>query len=231
MADRIGGFFISFEGGDGTGKSTQIARLADKLRADGFDVLTTREPGGTEGAEALRRIILSGEARDAGGAELEALLFAAARADHLDAVIRPALAAGRVVVTDRFHDSTRIYQGLQGVDVRFIERLERVTLAGTIPNLTIVLDLPAEAARSRVAARTANDRADRFERDDLATHEARRQGFLTLAIAHAERCVLVDGGGSTNAVAKEIAFIVEERFAVRALERNRAGTASNQAIS
>ena len=141
------GKFITFEGGEGAGKSTQAALLANKLESLGLSVLLTREPGGSPGAEIIRHVLLSGAAKPL-GAEAEAMLFAAAREDHVRCTIEPALAAGKWVVCDRFADSTRVYQGALGnVDERLIKGLERVSIGDLVPNLTFVLDVPVDAAR------------------------------------------------------------------------------------
>ena len=138
------GFFITFEGGEGAGKSTQIRLLADTLRERGYEVLVTREPGGSPGAEAVRHVLLSGAA-ESFGPEMEALLFAAARADHVEQVIRPAVERGLTVLCDRFLDSTRVYQGVTGnLDPTFIAAVERVAINAMMPDLTIVLDLSPE---------------------------------------------------------------------------------------
>lgn len=214
----VSGFFITFEGGEGTGKSTQIARLAEHLRSRGIDVVTTREPGGSEGAEALRHILLSGAAKSFEEADMEAVLFAAARADHVSTLIRPALEEGWIVICDRFHDSTRVYQGLGGTDPALIDLLEEATLDGLRPDLTIVLDVPAEVGLRRAAARRSGGLADRFEIEALSVHEVRRTGFLDLADAEPQRCVVVDGSRPVEEISKEIAFIVEDRLDSRRRE-------------
>lgn len=147
------GLFVTFEGGEGAGKSTQIRRLAEALRARGHDVLLTREPGGSPGAEAVRHVLLSGAA-EAFGTRMEAILFAAARNDHVEEIIRPALAGGKVVLCDRFMDSSRVYQGVTGnLESEFIEALQRVAVNGIVPDCTLVLDLPAEAGLERARRR------------------------------------------------------------------------------
>jgi dTMP kinase len=208
------GRFITFEGGDGAGKSTQIRRLAARLGEAGKSVVTTREPGGTPLAEAVRQVILSGNAR-AFGAEGEALLFGAARADHVEKLIRPALNAGQWVLSDRFYDSTHVYQGLAGgVDEKLLAALDRVTVGRTRPNLTIILDLPAETGLGRLAARQAAAGAapDRFEGDALALHQRRRQAFLEIAAREPERCAVVDASRTEEEVADEIWRIVSARL-------------------
>jgi dTMP kinase len=215
------GRFITFEGGEGAGKSTQVSRLCARLRARGLIALSTREPGGTPRAERLRALILSGGAR-ALGPEGEALLFAAARMDHLDVVIRPALARGEWVACDRFMDSTRAYQGRLG-DLRpeMIASLERVTLDGTRPDLTLILDLPAEIGLARAAARRGGGAADRFEAEGLDSHHALREAFLEIARREPERCVVIDAAQSPDVVEEAIWDAVESRLEPRAAERGR----------
>jgi dTMP kinase len=190
----MAGRFITFEGGEGAGKSTQIRLLAERLRLLGKEVVATREPGGTPTAEAIRALLLSGRATEL-GPEGEAVLFAAARTDHVAHVIRPALVAGCWVLCDRFFDSTRVYQGgSAGASEGMLDALERAAVGETRPDLTIILDVPASVGLARAARRiaAAGTVADRFERDDLAIHEARRQAFLAIAAAEPERCVVVD---------------------------------------
>jgi dTMP kinase len=190
----MAGKFITFEGGEGAGKSTQIRLLAERLRALGKEVVVTREPGGTPTAEAIRALLLSGRAAEL-GTEGEAVLFAAARTDHVAHIIRPALRSGRWVLCDRFFDSTRVYQGgSAGVSDGMLDALERAAVGETRPDLTIILDVPASVGLGRAARRMAatGTVADRFERDDLTIHEARRQAFLAIAAAEPERCVVVD---------------------------------------
>ncbi len=203
------GLFISFEGGEGAGKSTQVQRLAEHLRARGFDVLVTREPGGSPGAEAVRHVLLSGAAEPF-GSRMEALLFAAARSDHVEQVIRPAVDRGAVVLCDRFLNSSRVYQGVTGgLDPTFMRALERVAINGMMPDLTLVLDLdPAEGLR-RAGERRGEEAADRFEKETLAVHQRRREAFLDIARREPKRCVVVDASQSGNAVAKQIASAVD----------------------
>lgn len=206
------GRFITFEGGEGTGKSTHAARLAERLKALGVGVHLTREPGGSVGAEIIRYVILSGVAKPL-GAEAEAVLFAAARNDHLNTVIRPALERGVWVLCDRFADSTRVYQGVAGdVDARSIRALERIVVGETKPDLTFILDVPAAVGLQRAAARRGIAGADRFEGETLAFHEKLRDGFLMLAASEPERCVLIDATASKDEVAAQIWSIVNERF-------------------
>ncbi len=209
------GRFITFEGGEGAGKSTQVLRLHNRLAAVGLDVLSTREPGGTMIADAIRGLLLSGAARGLGPAG-EAVLFAAARADHVQRVIRPALAAGSWVISDRFMDSTRAYQGTAGVPAAHLDRLEAEAVGGTRPDLTLLLDLAAESGLARVGSRNAagpGGGLDRFEGDTLELHRRRREAFLAIAAAEPERVVVIDAQRSEDAVADEIRRLVAARFA------------------
>lgn len=210
MSERRG-TFITFEGGEGAGKSTQIRRLAERLRAAGRDVVVTREPGGSPTAEVIRDFLLSGRARPLGTVG-EAWLFAAARLDHVVETIRPALARGAVVLCDRFVDSTRVYQGAAGgLDAGLIDHLETVAIDGTRPDLTVVIDVTVDVGLARVALR-AGAAPDRFETDDVAVHEARRRAFLAVAAFDPGRCVVVDGSRGVDDVAAAIAALVEARF-------------------
>src|SRR5258708_11819136 len=166
------GRLITFEGGEGTGKSTHAALLADRLKGLGIGVVLTREPGGSPGAEVIRHVLLSGVAKPL-GAEAEAMLFAAARDDHVINTIEPALARGAWVISDRFIDSTRVYQGSLGhLDPKFIRALERVTVGNLKPDLTFVLDVPAQIGLARASKRRGERVADRFEAESPAFHEA-----------------------------------------------------------
>ena len=205
---RRKGVFITFEGGEGAGTSTQIRLLADSLRQQGHKVLTTREPGGSPGAEAVRHVLLSGAAEDF-GVRMEALLFAAARSDHVAEVIRPAVERGMIVLCDRFMDSTRVYQGVTGnLGSAFIDTLERIAIDGMTPDLTVILDLPAELGLKRAGQRSNGAIPDRFEKEALATHEKRREGFAELAERDPERCKLVDASRDERQVATDIAGLV-----------------------
>ncbi len=197
------GRFVTFEGGEGAGKSTQLRRLAGRLQAAAIEVVVTREPGGTPLAETIRSYILSGQAEPL-GREGETILFAAARADHVDRVIRPALARGAYVLCDRFADSTRAYQGADGVAPALIDALEQLAIGETKPDLTLILDLPAEAGLARAAARRGAGEADRFERETIARHEARRQIFLAIAEREPQRCVIIDASNGEDEVAAAI---------------------------
>lgn len=210
------GLFISFEGGEGAGKSTQIRHLADRLTRRGFDVLVTREPGGSSGAEAVRHVLLSG-AVEGFGTGMEALLFAAARNDHVRDVIRPALDRGTVVLCDRFMDSSRVYQGGSGdLSADFLTRLERVAIDGIPPDLTIILDIPAIAglarARQRAEATGSSGEPDRYEKETIAVHEARRQGFLDIARSEPNRCKVIDATRDEATIASDIMAVVTPRL-------------------
>jgi dTMP kinase len=209
--DERRGWFITFEGGEGAGKSTQVRRLARVLERAGLEVVTTREPGGSPTAEVFRSFLLSGRAKPLGIVG-EAYLFAAARIDHIAETIRPAVLRGAVVLCDRFADSTRVYQGTAGgLDKAVIDHLERVAVGDTRPDLTIVIDVPASLGLQRAKARGAGA-MDRFEADDTAVHEARRRGFLEIARSEPDRCVIVDGRRDVDEVAAEIAAAVAARL-------------------
>jgi dTMP kinase len=206
------GRFITFEGGEGAGKSTHARLLADRLQSLGIDVLLTREPGGSPGAEIIRHVILSGAAKPL-GAEAETMLFASARDDHVRMTIRPALERGAWVLCDRFVDSTRVYQGMVGsVDQRLIEALERVTVGATMPDLTFVLDVPADVGLARASQRRGKAEADRFESEALEFHEKLRAAFRNLAAEENERCVLIDVNAPRDKVAEKIWNLVESRL-------------------
>ncbi|SMH48072.1 dTMP kinase [Mesorhizobium australicum] len=206
------GLFVTFEGGEGAGKSTQIVRLAEVLRAEGRDVLVTREPGGSPGAEAVRHVLLSGAAETFGPA-MEAILFAAARSDHVEQVIRPAVEKGMIVLCDRFLDSSRVYQGVTGnLDAGFMRALEAVAINGMMPDLTVILDLDPALGLARAAARRGNETADRFEKETLDIHERRRRGFLDIAAREPERCVVVDASAPADRVAADIERAVRARL-------------------
>jgi dTMP kinase len=205
------GRFITLEGGEGAGKSVQRDRLVTRLRAAGLETVATREPGGSPSAEAVRDLLL------AHGTEWqplsEALLHAAARSQHLAETVRPALQAGRWVVSDRFSDSTRAYQGWgQGVALDTLDRLERMVVADTRPDLTVMLDVAPEVGLARAEGRGQG--ADRYEAMDLSFHTRLRDGYRAIAAAAPERCVLIDAGGSEDAVADAILDAVRERLGV-----------------
>lgn len=208
--------FITFEGGEGVGKSTQIKRLQQKLQDRSIEVVRTREPGGTPKAEAIRAFILQGRS-EKWGPGAEAVLFAAARYDHVTQLIAPNLRNGTLVLSDRFHDSTRAYQGLTGgVDDKLIEGLEAMALDGNLPDLTIVLDMEPEEAFKRVAAREIEDglqqTGDRFEKEELDWHKKLREGFLAIAKSNPDRCVVISAAQSEDQLEAAIWDAVTTRF-------------------
>ncbi|WP_131116713.1 dTMP kinase [Lichenihabitans psoromatis] len=207
------GFFITLEGGEGAGKSTQSRLLVERLAASGLEAIATREPGGTPLAETYRTALLSGAIAPLGPAA-EAIAFSAARIDHLDRKIAPALARGISVVCDRFIDSTRAYQGALGqLDPRLIAALECVVVGRHRPNLTLMLDLPSEIGLARAAARRGNGAvADRFEQQDLAFHDGLRRAFLNIATEDHGRCVVIDATRPPDAVAEAIWQAVTSRL-------------------
>jgi dTMP kinase len=208
----MAGKFITFEGGEGTGKSTQAALLAKKLSGFGIGVLLTREPGGSPGAEIIRHVLLSAAAKRL-GPDAETLLFAAARADHLETVIKPALQSGQWVISDRFLDSTRVYQGIVGnVGLPFVKGLENLTVGEWKPSLTFILDLPAEIGLARARARRGDEAPDRFEDEDLAYHQALNAAFRAVAAEEKQRCVLIDACRSQEDIAAEIWQVVRARL-------------------
>ena len=213
MAKKPRGRFITLEGGEGAGKSTQARRLAAQLEKEGLSVVVTREPGGSPGAEKLREVILSGAAKPFGPAG-EAILFAAARIDHIDATIEPALSQGQWVISDRFADSTRAYQGAAGnLDPAMIASLERIALGPLRPDLTLILDLPVEIGMARAAERRGGEaKADRFEAEGAAFHETLRRAFLDIAAAEPERCAVVAADRSADEVAQDIWAVVAKRL-------------------
>ncbi|MCG3266583.1 dTMP kinase [Yoonia sp. I 8.24] len=194
--------FITFEGIDGSGKSTQSRLFADRLRAQGRDVILTREPGGSPGAEEIRQLLLTGDT-DRWSAETEILLFTAARRDHLEKTIQPALAAGKTVICDRFADSTRVYQGATRGDLRAMVDSLHTLMIGREPDLTFIIDMDPAMALERGLARKSGE--DRFEDFGLGFQETLRHGFLALAHVQPDRCVLVDGNRTPDQIASEIA--------------------------
>lgn len=210
----MSGCFITFEGGEGAGKSTQIHRLRERLERLSHPVHVTREPGGSPYAEEIRSFILGGHAKRY-GAFAEALLFAAARIDHLDTTILPALKRGIHVLCDRFADSTRAYQGSLGnIDNSLIGNLERVTLKGVKPDLTFILDLPAEVGLARAGARRTDkgEGVDRFEEEDISFHRSLREAYLSIARAEPERCAVIHADRSPEEVEQAIWDAVCQRL-------------------
>lgn len=210
---RSAGRFITVEGGEGTGKSTQVRRLAERIRGVGREAVVTREPGGSPRAELIRDALLAGRVKPLGPLA-EAMMFSAARIDHLDVTIRPALARGAYVVCDRFVDSTRVYQGaLEGVDPALLAGLERITVGGTMPDLTLVLDLDVATGLGRARARRGAAAPDRFEREAEGYHEGLRRAFLANAACEPQRCVVVDAARGVDDIAETLWGIVQARFA------------------
>jgi dTMP kinase len=215
MAKAEPGRFITLEGGEGAGKSTQIARLADRLEDAGIGVITTREPGGAPGADTIRSILVSGDT-DRWDPMSEALLNFAARREHLIRTIWPALVRGHWVLSDRFADSTMAYQGYgQGVDRDLIAALYRAAVGDFRPDMTIVLDLPVDVGLGRANQRNDDGETaeDRYERMDKAFHQRLHDGFLAIAAAEPDRCVVIDAGGEPDGVAERIWAAVTAKFA------------------
>jgi dTMP kinase len=205
------GRFITLEGGEGAGKSTQVRRLAARLEAAGHRTVVTREPGGSEGAEKIRELLVTG-ATDRWSPITETLLMYAARRDHIERTIAPALAAGDWVVSDRFADSTRAYQGAGGgASGSLIQALERYVLEGTRPDLTLILDLPVAAGHARIASRTHAE--TRFEAKGEAFHQRLREGFLAIARVESDRCAVIDAAQPVDAVEAAIWAAVRSRLA------------------
>lgn len=207
--NRPHGLFVSLEGIDGSGKSTQAQKLARALEAEGRAVTLTREPGGAAGAEAIRRLLVEGEP-DRWSPETEILLFTAARRDHLEKTILPALDRGDVVITDRFADSTRVYQGATRGDLRGLVDDIHARVIGIEPDLTLILDMDPAAALERGLARGTGE--DRFEEFGLDFQLRLRDGFRALARQFPDRCVLIDAGRDGAAIATDIAAAVAERM-------------------
>ena len=210
MSAGAPGRFITLEGGEGAGKSTQIARLAKWLKARGREVVTTREPGGSPGAEMIRKLLVEGPAERWDGTT-EALLHFAARRDHLRSTVWPALERGAWVVSDRFADSTRAYQGYgHGLDLESLDRLYEVAVDGFHPDLTLILDLPIETGLARAAARRGTE--TRYESLPRDFHERVRKGFLEIAKTEPKRCAIVDASKDIDSIASAIARTVGERL-------------------
>jgi len=206
----VSGLFLSFEGGEAAGKSVQAARLADTLATRGRDVVLTREPGGTPFAERIRDVLL--HARDVDLApETQALLFSAARAQHTRDVIRPALAEGKIVVADRYFDSTLAYQGYGlGADLDGLRAMTRFAVGALVPQRTFLIDVPVAVTLARLGARSGTARWDRFHGDDRAFYERVRDGYLRLAAAEPGRFVVVDGDRPEESVAADIRRQVDQ---------------------
>ncbi|MDH5530423.1 MAG: dTMP kinase [Paracoccaceae bacterium] len=202
--------FITFEGIDGSGKSTQARLLAEHLREQGRDVVLTREPGGSAGAEEIRRLVLEGDP-DRWSAETEILLFTAARRDHLERTIQPALEGGKIVISDRFADSTRMYQGLSRGDLRAtVDRLHDMMI-GREPDLTFIIDMDPGEGLSRAKGRNGHE--ERFEDFGEDLQRQMRAGFLALAKEFPDRCHVINGARSAEAVAAEVAAVADAALA------------------
>ncbi|MEQ6202789.1 dTMP kinase [Sulfitobacter sp. HNIBRBA2951] len=206
------GLFISFEGIDGSGKSTQVMRLADHLRDQGHDVVLTREPGGSDGAEEIRALVLQGDP-DRWSAETEILLFTAARRDHLERLIRPALAAGKIVICDRFADSTRMYQGLSRGDLRGTVDTLHDLMIGVEPDVTILIDMDPVEGLKRAKGRQGTE--ERFEDFGADLQAAMRAGFLDLAAQFSDRFRVIDGAQAMDAVTADIRTAVAQALTAR----------------
>lgn len=208
------GRFITFEGGEGSGKSTHAALLAQRLNAFGIETVVTREPGGSPGAEIIRHVLLSGAAKPL-GAEAETMLFAAARDDHIRNTIAPALEAGKWVICDRFLDSTRVYQGIVGkVNPRLIRGLERIVVGDLMPDITFIMDVSADVGLTRASRRRGGSQADRFEAETAEFHDKLRQAFLILAKHESDRCVVIDASRPKPAVFDQIWRAIRTKFDV-----------------
>lgn len=206
------GRFITFEGGEGSGKSTQIRKLAERLDVAKLRVIVTREPGGSPGAEIIRHLVLSGMGKLL-GPEAETLLFAAARDDHVRTVILPALNQGIWVLCDRFFDSTRAYQGQLGqVPAGLVNALQRVTIGDLKPDLTFILDVPVEVGLQRAAERRGNATADRFEAEGVKFHQDLRDAYRRIAAEDPDRCVLIDATADPDTVAARIWAALREHL-------------------
>ena len=203
------GFFITFEGIDGSGKSTQIRKLAKFLEDNGFDIIITREPGGSVGGEEIRNLLLQG-AVDRWSAETEILLFTAARRDHLERIILPALQGGKIVICDRFTDSTRMYQGMRGPKLRdLVDKLTKEVI-NCDPDLTIIIDIDPEISLER--AKSRNTAEERFEDFGVDLQKKMRRGFLDLSREFSSRMEVVNGQQSVDELAKEIASLLRARL-------------------
>jgi dTMP kinase len=206
------GRFISFEGGEGSGKSTQIKLLADRLAAEKLHAIVTREPGGSPGAEIIRHLVLSGIGKLL-GADAETLLFAAARDDHVRTIIEPALKQGVWVLCDRFFDSTRVYQGILGkVAPGVLNAMQRVTIGDLKPDLTLILDVPVEIGLKRASVRRGTAAADRFEAEGIRFHQQLREAYRQIAVAEPQRCVLIDATAEPGIVAAGVWLALHDRF-------------------
>ena len=206
------GRFITFEGGEGSGKSTQIRKLSERLNGAKLRNIVTREPGGSPGAEIMRHLVLSGMGKLL-GPDAETLLFAAARDDHVRTVIQPALNQGTWVLCDRFFDSTHAYQGRVGhVAPGILNAMQRVTIGDLKPDLTLILDVPVQVGLQRAAARRGNGEPDRFEAEDVTFHEDLRKAYRQIAAADPTRCVLIDASADQDVVATQVWTTVRDHL-------------------
>jgi dTMP kinase len=215
----IKGLFITLEGGEGTGKTTQIKNLAATLAGKGYEVVITREPGGTPDAEKIRDLLVR---RDGGDwtPMTECLLLFAARVMHVEKLIRPAIEAGKIVISDRFTDSTRAYQSYgHGVDLSAVDEIDRVALRGFKPDITFILDLPVEKGLERAGRRLkrSSSAEDKFEQLDLAFHQRLRQGFLEIADREPDRCIVLDANRGINDIALDLSRHVLEKVKMNAV--------------
>jgi dTMP kinase len=208
----VRGRFVTFEGGEGSGKSTQIKRLAERLNEAKLRTIVTREPGGSPGAEIIRHLVLSGMGKLL-GPDAETLLFAAARDDHVHTVIQPALNQGTWVLCDRFSDSTRAYQGRLGnVAPGVLNAMQRVTIGDLKPDLTIILDVPVEVGLKRAAARRGAGAPDRFEAEDIKFHQELRDAYRQIAAEDPDRCVLIDATPDPDVVAAQVWTVLRDHL-------------------
>jgi dTMP kinase len=225
------GRFITFEGGEGSGKSTQIKKLSEHLAGMRLPNIVTREPGGSPGAEIMRHLVLSGMGKLL-GPEAETLLFAAARDDHVRTVIQPALSRGTWVLCDRFVDSTRAYQGRVGhVAPGLLNAMQRVTIGDLKPDLTIILDVPAEVGLKRAAARRGKGAPDRFEAEDLKFHEDLREAYRQIAAEDPQRCVLIDASADPDTVAGRVLTTLRDHLLTTAAAASHTSAIRSSATS
>lgn len=208
----MAGFFISFEGGEGCGKSTQIAALKARLETEGHNVIQTREPGGTPIGETIRNLLQHDEAGQGMSAETELLLFAASRAQHVRELIAPAITEGKIVLCDRFMDSTTVYQGVaRAIDSKQVATINEFAVGQTKPDLTILIDLPPEIGLARVQARSEGQ-LDRMEQEAIEFFEAVRQGYLNLAASEPDRFVVLDGSRSIESLKTAIWGTIQRKL-------------------
>lgn len=207
------GKFITFEGGEGSGKSTQLQLLSQALDASGIPHVMTREPGGSPGAEAIRKLLVSGD-KDTWEPVTETLLFYAARLDHVNRIIKPALAEGKVVICDRFADSTRVYQGIgKGVSEAYIGELHRLALDHFAPDLTLVFDIDPAVGLKRAAERRGDE--NRFESMDIDFHHRIRAGFLAIAREEPQRCAVLDAAQEKVVLHMQVLNLLEQRLGIK----------------